>query len=90
MTEDVEQLKEQLEKLGTQVEDWNHDVVSRIETIEHEQSQLDQGINTILNTIQEQGEQTPHIRTVESLYQHLQQLEENMAQMRESVEEMVE
>lgn len=90
MDDEDDELEERLEKMENEFEDLNSEIIPRLEKIEDEQSQLDTGMNTILNTMDEQGKQTPHIGSVESLYTRIQELEEQIAQMRESLEDVVE
>ena len=90
MAEDSKTLEERIDGLEKEIDDMETHVVSRIEAIQNEQDQLDEGLNRIIENIQEQGEVTPHIGSVESLYHRVQEFEEDIGQMRESLEDVIE
>ncbi|MFC7060182.1 hypothetical protein [Halovenus salina] len=57
--------------------------------IEAEQSQLREDVTEFVEVLREQQREIPHIDSVEGLYHRVQSLEEDVAAIRESLEDVV-
>ena len=81
--ERLDTVEEQMDKLDFD------DVDSRIERIEREQSELRTDLEKLVERIREKDRATPHIDSVEQLYTRLENLEGNIATLRESLEDVL-
>jgi predicted nucleic acid-binding Zn-ribbon protein len=79
----LDTVEEQLEELDTDT------IESRLDAIETEQSQLRSDITNFVEAYHEENKEIPHIDSVEALYHRLQTVEEDIATLRGSLEELV-
>lgn len=90
MTEDSESVEDRLATLEGQFDDLDvGDIEGRIATIEAEQAALRDDVGVLVESLREKEEDTPHIDSVEALYQRLESLERDISQLRESLETVV-
>ncbi|CAI50849.1 uncharacterized protein NP_6138A (plasmid) [Natronomonas pharaonis DSM 2160] len=83
VAERLDTVEEQIDKLGFE------NIDSRVKTIESEQAELRADLEELVERIRSEGEETPHIDSVEMLYERLGTLETNIATLRDSLEEVV-
>jgi chromosome segregation ATPase len=91
MTDDSESLEDRLDTLEDQVDELDtRTITARIESIETEQEALRGDLSVLVESLREKNEKTPHIESVKQLYDRLESLENNISQLRASLEEVVE
>jgi len=89
-TTESDSVKERLDTVEEQIDQLDFgDIDNRMERIEREQAELRTDLETVVEALRKHGNETPHIESVEGLYARLENLEENIGSLRESLEEIV-
>lgn len=84
-------IEERVDDLESQVADISvDDLRDRMASIERQQTELQEHIDRLARRIREEGEEVPHIESVEGLYRDLQTLEETMANVRGELQRLTE
>lgn len=88
--EDLElEVEERLDDIEVQVEDISvGDIEKRMRAIEKHQAELQDNIDALAERAREESDVTPHINSVETLYEELLALEERMVALSEELHEV--
>lgn len=85
-----DEIEERIEDLEAQLGEFDLSTVEqRVLAIEDEQKQLREDMDELVHSIREQGEETPHLDSVEALYERLVNIETNVATLREELETVI-
>lgn len=88
--DDDESIEERVETIEAEIGETEFGKIeARIDVIEIEQEQLREDLDTVVESFREQGDEIPHIETIQELHTRLEGVEQNVAALRLSLEEFV-